>query len=41
MLDRIAVARRESRTLVAFRDALLPRLLSGEAGLSFGMGHGA
>ncbi len=31
MLDRIAVARRESRTLAAMRDALLPRLLSGEA----------
>ncbi len=31
MLDRIAVARRESRALVALRDALLPRLLSGEA----------
>jgi len=39
MLDRIAVARRESRTLVALRDALLPRLLNGEAGPSFGRGH--
>jgi type I restriction enzyme S subunit len=37
MLDRIDVARRESRTLVALRDALLPRLLSGEAP-SFGRG---
>lgn len=40
MFDRIAVARRESRTLVALRDALLPRLLSGEASPSFGRGHG-
>ncbi len=30
LLDRVAVARRESRTLVALRGALLPRLLSGE-----------
>lgn len=38
MLDRVTVARRESRTLVALRDALLPRLLSGEADPSFGRG---
>ncbi|MDA8203990.1 MAG: restriction endonuclease subunit S [Chloroflexi bacterium] len=41
MLDRVAVARRESRTLVALRDALLPRLLSGETSPSFGGGQGA
>jgi type I restriction enzyme S subunit len=40
VLDRTAVARRESRTLVALRDALLPRLLSGETSPSFGRGHG-
>lgn len=41
MLHRVAVARRESRTLVALRDALLPRLLSGETSPSFGRGQGA
>lgn len=41
VLDRVAVARRESRTLVALRDALLPRLLSGETSPSFGRGQGA
>ena len=41
MLDRVAVARRESRTLVALRDALLPRLLSGETTPYFGRGQGA
>jgi hypothetical protein len=30
MLDRVAVARRQSRTLVELRDGLLPRLLSGK-----------
>ena len=39
MLDRIAVARQESRTLVALRNALLPRLLSGEKSPSFGGGR--
>lgn len=39
MLDRIAVARRASRTLVALRDALLPRLLSGEASPFYGQGR--
>lgn len=39
MFDRIAGARRESRTLVALRDALLPRLLSGEKSPSFGRGQ--
>lgn len=41
ILDRIAVARGESRTLVAFRDALLPRLLGGEMSPSFSGGQRA
>lgn len=39
VLDRVAVARRESQTLVALRDALLPRLLSGETSPSLARAH--
>jgi type I restriction enzyme S subunit len=39
IFDRIAVARRESRTLIALRDALLPRLLSGETSPPSGRGQ--